>query len=90
MGSIFVTNPASALQMAQRQLREKASDDLNHYCVEQGVPATAVIERVCGMRVAESRLETLTDEQVAAVWSFVDAVASESARMECSRRLDGE
>jgi len=50
--SIFVTNPASALQMAQRQLREKASEDLRRYCGKHGLDAAAILETVCGVRVA--------------------------------------
>jgi hypothetical protein len=77
-GSIFATNPASALQMAQQQLREKASDDLRRYCVEHGLDAAAVIETACGVRVQEtgSVFEALTDEQVEAVWAQVDGPAS--------------
>src|ERR1039457_3550996 len=65
-GSIFVTDPASAFQAAQRQLREKASDDLSRYCVAHGLDAAAAIESVLGIDVAESdvALEALTDEQV--------------------------
>ncbi|MGA2116074.1 MAG: hypothetical protein ABSH56_15140 [Bryobacteraceae bacterium] len=76
-GSIFATDPASALEMAQRQLREKAGEDLSRYCVEHGVDAAAVIESICGSRMAESGnpLETLTDEQVASVWAHVDSLA---------------
>lgn len=76
--SIFLTDPASALQMAQRQLREKASEDLRRYCGEHGLDAAAVIGTVCGVRVDESGnpLEALTDEQVASLWSHVDGAAS--------------
>jgi hypothetical protein len=79
--SIFVTDPTQALQMAQRQMRGRATADLGRYCVEHEVPATALIESVCGMRVADSRLTTLTDEQVVAVWSHVDDAASGSGKI---------
>jgi hypothetical protein len=74
MESIFATDPASALKMAQQQLREKAADDLNRYCAEHGLDAAAVIESDCGVRMTESGnpLAELTDEQVASVWSHVD------------------
>jgi hypothetical protein len=73
-GSIFVNDPATALQMARQQLREKASDDLSRYCVEHGLDAASVIESACGVRVSHSAipLETLTDEDVVKVWAHVD------------------
>jgi hypothetical protein len=82
--SVFATDPVTALQMAQRQLREKANEDLSRYCVDHQVDPAAVIATVCGVRVAESgnRLETLTDEQVSKVWSHVDGAASESGKIE--------
>jgi hypothetical protein len=72
--SIFVNDPASALEMAQQQLREKASDDLRRYCVAHDLDAAAVIETVCGVRVQKSDkvFGALTDEQVEAVWAHVD------------------
>jgi hypothetical protein len=81
--SIFVTDPATALQMAQRQLREKTGADLSLYCVEHGLDAAAVLESVSGINVPESdnALEALTDEQVATVWSHVDGVGLRSGRM---------
>jgi len=54
MESIFVSDPASALQMAQRRLREKASEDLRRYCVEHGLDAAALVETACGVRVQEA------------------------------------
>lgn len=81
--SIFVTDPASALEMAQQQLREKASDDLRRYCVKHGLDEAAVIESACGVRVQEagSVLEALTDEEVATVWSHVDGAVLASGRI---------
>ena len=63
-GSIFVTDPVYALQMAQRQLREKTNEDLSRYCVEHELDAAAVIEAACGLRVVHSvtPLEILTDD----------------------------
>ena len=77
-GSIFVTDPASAFQAAQRQLREKTGEDLSRYCAEHGLDAAAVLESVLGINVPESdnALEALTDEQVASLWSHVDEVPS--------------
>jgi hypothetical protein len=77
-GSIFVTDPASALQTAQRQLREKTGEDLRRYCIDRGLNGDgiiAIIEAVCGVRVPNSAspLQALTDEQVALVWAHVDA-----------------
>src|ERR1039457_6838729 len=82
-GSIFVTDPANALPMAQRQLREKTGADLSRYCVAHGLDAAAVVESVCGMKVPEggSLLEALTDEQVASVWSHVDGAVVGSERI---------
>jgi hypothetical protein len=82
-GSIFITDPASALEMAQRQLREKASADLLRYCVEHGLDAAAVIETVCGVKVMEigDPLEALTNEQAAKLWLHVDRAASASGRI---------
>ena len=86
--SIFTTDPAKALQMAQRQLREKANEDLNRYCVEHDVDAATVIENACGAKVMEfvDPLKALTDEQVEAVWSHVDGTSSGSGRIESSVR----
>jgi hypothetical protein len=72
--SIFASNPANALALAQRQLREKATEDLVRYCTEHRLDAAAVIETVCGPRMPEvgSSLEMLTDEQIVKVWSHVD------------------
>jgi hypothetical protein len=77
-GSIFATDPASALQTAQRQLREKASADLKGYCVEHGLNAAAVIETACAVRADEAGkgFEALTDEQVQTVWAHVDDAAT--------------
>jgi hypothetical protein len=88
--STFVTDPASARQMAQRQLREKATADLARYCLEHELPVTAVIRTAGGMKVAESHLESLSDEQIVAVWSYVDALVSDRARIDCLGRFDGE
>jgi hypothetical protein len=76
-GSIFATDPASALQMAQRQLRDKANADLRRYCTEHGEDAAAVIEFVTGVSVPvnENALEALTDAQAASVWAHVDGLA---------------
>lgn len=81
--SLFVSDPASALQMAQRQLREKSSQDLRRYCIEHGLDAAAIIETVCGVRVMEffGPLKALTDEQVATVWSQVDGAVLASGRI---------
>jgi len=74
LNSILATDPAKALSMAQRELREKASVDLSRYCVEHGLDAAAVIETVCGVRVQKSDkvFGALADEQVEAVWAHVD------------------
>ncbi len=76
--SIFVTDPAKALQLAQQQLREKANDDLIAYCVEHELAAATVIESVCRVRAPESgnALEGLTDAQVAMVWAHVDEIGN--------------
>jgi hypothetical protein len=76
-GSIFATDPANALQMTQRQLREKASEDLSRYCREHGQDAAAVTASVLGIDVpvSENALQALGDEQVAAVWAHVDGLA---------------
>jgi len=76
--SIFVTDPAKALEMAQRQLREKAGEDLCRYCVDNHLDATAVIETACGVKVLATgnRLETLTDEGVATVWSHLEEIGN--------------
>jgi hypothetical protein len=71
--SIFATDPAKALGMAQQQLREKASEDLRRYCGDNQLDALATIESICGTRVAEAdQLGSLTDEQVARLWEHVD------------------
>lgn len=75
--SIFVTDPKKALALAQRQLREKASEDLNRFCLDRelsGSGIVALVEAACGVRVPNSAnpLETLTDEQVGMVWAHVD------------------
>jgi hypothetical protein len=78
--SVFVTDPATAFQMAQQQLREKASKDLSRYCIEHELEAAVVIAIACGARVTESGscLEMLTDEQVASLWAHVDEAANTS------------
>lgn len=75
--SIFVTEPDKALEMAQRQLREKAGEDLSRYCAHRGLNGDeiiAIIEDLCGalVPIASRPLELLTDEQVAVVWTHVD------------------
>jgi hypothetical protein len=35
--------------MAQQQLRDKANEDFDHYCVESQMDALATIETVCGV-----------------------------------------
>lgn len=73
LGSIFITDPAKALEMAQYQLRDKASEDLKRYCVNNQLDALATIEAVCGVRVPEvERLIGLTGEQVVQLWRHVD------------------
>jgi hypothetical protein len=64
--------------MAQQQLREKTGADLSRYCVAHCLDAAAVIETACGVKVPETgnRLETLTDEEIATVWSQVDGAPS--------------
>jgi hypothetical protein len=82
-GSIFFSDPVSALQMAQRQLREKANEDLSRYCAEHGLDAATVLESVCGTKVPEcgNALQSLTDEEVATVWSHVDGAVVGSGRI---------
>ena len=77
--SVFSTDPATALETARRQLRDKAGKDLARYRMDRrlSIPdIVATIEAVCGVRVPESDdlLATLTDEQVALVWSQVDGM----------------
>lgn len=73
--SIFATDPAKALEMAQQQLRDKASEDFRRYCVGNQLDAAAIIGSVCGVRVPEvEHLVSLTDEQVAKLWAHVDGV----------------
>jgi hypothetical protein len=76
-GSVFVTDPATALETVQSQLRERANEDLSRYCTEHGQDAAAVIESVTGLnlQVNENALEAIADEQVAAVWAHVDGLA---------------
>ena len=81
-GSIFVSHPARAFEMAQQQLRDAASKDLSRYCADLGLDAdgtVAVIEAACGVRVLNSAspLEKLTDEEIAIVWAHVDGPPSE-------------
>jgi hypothetical protein len=73
--SIFATDPAKALEMAQQQLRDKASEDLNRFCVDNNLNALATIETVCGVRApGVYDLTSLTDEQVARLWAHVDGI----------------
>jgi len=80
LSSSFATDPAKAFELAQGQLREKASEDLRRYCVQDGLDAATVIETACGVTVPESAdlLETLTDEQVAEVWAHVEGIGKAS------------
>ena len=79
LNSIFVTDPAKALEMAQRQLRDTAKEDIARYCGDHKLDVPGVIEVACGVRVltteSEDLLETLTDEQVAKVWTLVETSA---------------
>ena len=55
--SVFVTDPAAALQMAQQQLRDRASEDLRRYCADHEGDADgpiSVIEAAC---VCECRIQ---------------------------------
>lgn len=74
--SIFATDPAKALEIAQQQLRDRASEDFSRYCVDNQLDALATIESVCGACVAEAGnpLATLTDEQVARLWAHVGGI----------------
>jgi len=73
--SIFATDPAKALEMAQRQLREKASEDLSRYCADDQLETLAIIETICGVQAQDDdQLTSLTDEQVAQLWSHVDGI----------------
>lgn len=87
LGSIFVTDPATALQLAKRQLRASTSEDLTRYCEEHGLDATTVIAAIGGVEVMNSvkTLEELTDEQVVGVWSHVDG----ATRQQTARRQNG-
>lgn len=85
LNSIFVTDPAKALQMAQQQLRDTAKDDIARYCEDHklGLPEIIrTIEAACGVLVPESDdlLETLTDEQVAKVWTHVDKITTKGSK----------
>jgi hypothetical protein len=72
---MFAADPAKALEMAQQQLRDKASEDFRRYCVDNRLDALATIETVCGVRVPEvEHLISLTDEQMAQLWAYVDGI----------------
>jgi hypothetical protein len=71
--SIFATDSAKALELAQHQLRVKASNDLSRYCMDNDLDPVATIDSICGVRVHEvNHLTSLTDEQVARLWLYVD------------------
>jgi hypothetical protein len=74
--SIFVTDPVTALKTARRQLREAVCQGIKEYCVQHRVPRTeliALLQDAIGTPVPDADpLATLTDDQVAAVWSLVD------------------
>ena len=73
--SIFATDPAKALEMAQQELRNRTSEDFKRYCVNNQLGASATIETVCGLRVPEvDPLTSLTDEQVSRLWAHVDGI----------------
>jgi hypothetical protein len=79
--SVFSTHPEGALRMAQQQLRTSASEDLRRYCAVHRLDADgamAIIEAACGIRELGSTIpmETLTEEQVARVWTYLEATAS--------------
>jgi hypothetical protein len=79
LSSIFVTDPAKALEIASRQLRDAANKDLVRYCVDHNLDVPGIIstvEAIWDLRVpdAEELLESLTDEQVAHVWAHVDEI----------------
>lgn len=76
LNSIFATDPARALEMAQGQLRDWAKEDLARYCVDHDLDMITIIENACGVRVPETGnpLWTLTDEQVARVWRHVEEI----------------
>jgi hypothetical protein len=79
--SIFAVDPAQALEMARRQLRDKASEDLKRYCIGNHLEASATIESICGVRVAEAdHLTSLTDEQVTRLWAHVDGIPENMGR----------
>ena len=63
--------------MAQQQLREKASEDLNRHGADRGLSGNGVIaimQTTCGILppISANPLETLTDEQVGMLWAHVD------------------
>jgi hypothetical protein len=75
--SIFVKEPAIALNTARQQLRDVADQDITHYCVEHRIDRTdiiAIIEECCDVPVpaGDNVLATLTDEQVVIAWASVD------------------
>ena len=79
LNSIFVTDPAKALQIAQRQLRDTANEDIARYCVDRKLDVLdiiATIEAACGVLVPESDdlLETLTDEQLTKLWRRIEEI----------------
>lgn len=81
--SIFVQDPGSALQMARREMRGKANEDLIRHCSDSGLDANeilAVVRAACGVRVLPSAnpLEALADEEVARVWAHIDCTANGS------------
>src|ERR1043166_5565166 len=52
--SIFATDPAKALEMAQHQLRDRAREDFNRYCMDNQLDALATIENICEVQVPEA------------------------------------
>jgi len=73
--SIFVTDPAKALKVARQQLRERASEALSRYCVNNALDAFASVETICGVRVPEvDHLASLTDEQVGRLWAHIEGI----------------
>ncbi len=54
LGSIFVTDPATALKLAKRHLTAYTTEDLTRYCEKHGFDAAAIIAAVCGVEVMKS------------------------------------
>ena len=84
--SIFVTDPARALALARDQLRATATEDLVRYCEDhklQTADIIATIEAACGVKVSkcDDLLETLTDKQVAQVWTHVEKIIRSRSKL---------